>query len=445
MATANKAASDEIDAAPTKAFFVEMLIRDIALEQAVLDLIDNSVDGAKRFSEDSLADYEVNLTIDSKKFRIQDNCGGFDKKSAREYAFRFGRPTAMPQTPYSIGQFGVGMKRALFKFGRHFTVRSATEHDRWAVDVDVAKWEADADDWHFHWAEFGDETEISRKNPGTDILVKKLRTEVALRFGTEQFENAIIGLVKSKHRQFIARGMTIRVNEKHLDATDLKFSSSTKLQPGVSSFTFGAGQDAVKVRIVVGVSQSSPREAGWFVVCNGRVILEADRRKETGWGLVEENGLKIPSYHNQFARFRGVIYFDAKDASKLPWNTTKTDIDPDRPIWQKSFERMTEMMRPVIDFLNQLDADVTELGNASPLQQQVTRAAPIAADRLTKKSEFKYPKRGTLKSKKVPDLVKISYSRPARDTSILQDALDVNSPREVGEKCFDILLARHKK
>ncbi len=33
-------------ASPTKAFFVRMITRDIALEDCVLDLLDNSVDSA---------------------------------------------------------------------------------------------------------------------------------------------------------------------------------------------------------------------------------------------------------------------------------------------------------------------------------------------------------------------------------------------------------------
>jgi hypothetical protein len=37
----------EIDAEPTKAFFIDMLTRDIPLDQAILDLVDNCVDGAK--------------------------------------------------------------------------------------------------------------------------------------------------------------------------------------------------------------------------------------------------------------------------------------------------------------------------------------------------------------------------------------------------------------
>ena len=36
----------KVEAFPTKAFFVRMITRDISLEDCILDLIDNSVDGA---------------------------------------------------------------------------------------------------------------------------------------------------------------------------------------------------------------------------------------------------------------------------------------------------------------------------------------------------------------------------------------------------------------
>ena len=114
-----------IDAEPTKAFFVEMLTKDIGLEQAVLDLVDNSVDGAKALKGDNpllpFEGREIQIMISKEKFEIFDNCGGFDSEAARTYAFRFGRPQGgQNRTPHSIGQFGVGMKRSLFKFGNRF-------------------------------------------------------------------------------------------------------------------------------------------------------------------------------------------------------------------------------------------------------------------------------------------------------------------------------------
>ena len=110
---------DQINAMPTKRFFVDMFVRDIPLEQAVLDLVDNCIDGAKRVrsTSSSLEKYKVEVKLGSEEFSITDNCGGFDRTIAKEYAFRFGRPSGHESSNNSIGKFGVGMKRALFKFG----------------------------------------------------------------------------------------------------------------------------------------------------------------------------------------------------------------------------------------------------------------------------------------------------------------------------------------
>jgi len=438
--------TDQINAAPTKAFFVEMLVRDVPLEQAVLDLVDNSIDGAKQMDANDFKGRKIEIDFDRKQFRILDNCGGFQRQVARDYAFRFGRAPGTPSIPNSIGQFGVGMKRALFKFGRHFVVRSATSDETWAVDVDVDDWESKPDDWHFDWADFANGSEISRRKPGTDIVVDRLRPEVATRFGIAQFENDLTGLIKSKHRQFIADGLSISVNGTHLAATSLYLLVSNALQPGVETMSFGKSKnEIVKVRIVVGVGPSSPRDAGWYVICNGRVILEHDRRTVTGWGLVEnEQGRTIiPSYHNQFARFRGIVSFDCSDSARLPWNTPKTDVDQDSPIWQKTFERMIEMMRPVIDFLNELDKDVGEFtSEESPLLDRVNKASPTKVETLSRKAEFRAPSRGSLK--KVQREIGIQYSRPVKDVEYLEDALNVSSARAVGERTFDVVLKSQK-
>jgi hypothetical protein len=130
---------------------VEMLTKNIPLEQAVLDLVDNSIDGAKRMDPSTFEGRQVAITLNENAFRILDNCGGFGKATAKDYAFRFGRPPNTPH-PNSVGQFGVGMKRALFKFGNRFAVRSATPEEKWAIDVDVRRWVAHADDWRFAWS-----------------------------------------------------------------------------------------------------------------------------------------------------------------------------------------------------------------------------------------------------------------------------------------------------
>src|SRR4051812_30676793 len=109
-----------IDARPTKRFFVRMLVRDIELVPAIVDLVDNSVDGAKRITEpgeNRFEGLEVRLTISPERFEIVDTCGGIPLELAQRYAFRFGRPDDVDSAEGEVGQFGVGMKRALFKLG----------------------------------------------------------------------------------------------------------------------------------------------------------------------------------------------------------------------------------------------------------------------------------------------------------------------------------------
>lgn len=437
-----------ISAEPTKAFFIEMLTRDIPLEQAVLDLVDNSIDGAKSRQGDGdypFAGMTVKLEFTKDKFRIVDNCGGFNSETARTYAFRFGKPTGAPRTSHSIGQFGVGMKRALFKFGHHFNVQSTTAEDAWAVSVQVPEWERQ-NGWNFPWSTFVPNENISASTPGTEIVVTDLRPEVAGKFSTKLFENAIIGLIKSKHRQFIAGGLSVTVNDQHIDATSLYLlvADGGKFTPGSDELSFKDElAEEIKVRIIVGIGQSSPREAGWYVVCNGRVILEADRRSTTGWGVVEElsNSLIIPNYHNQFARFRGIVTFDSNDSTRVPWNTTKTDVDQDNPIWQETFGRMVEMMRPVITFLNELDADIDEhTRDHSPLLDYVSRAIAVKSEELPKQSTFVAPARGTIQ--KGTKTVKVQYGKPLDQVEFLMTELAVTSAKAVGERTFELIYKR---
>lgn len=439
---------DEIDAAPTKSFFIDMFTRDIPLDQAILDLVDNSVDGAKALAAaegGTFAQRWIKLEFDRTKFRIIDNCGGFGRLAARQYAFKFGRPSGAARTPHSIGQFGVGMKRALFKFGRHFVVASATAAESWMVEVPVDAWEA-TKAWTFEMSNTPPGSDVSPESPGTEIVVTSLRPEVSAKFSLGSFENSIVELIKSKHRQFIGDGLVISVNGTHVAATKLAVLTNEGLLPGIDTLEWQ--EDGVKItaRIVVAVGFSSPKKAGWYVVCNGRVILEADRTPITGWGLVEESKdrMVIPSFHNQFARFRGVVYFDSDDSSKVPWNTTKTNVDQDNKYWTAAFSRMMEMMRPVIDFLNELDADIEEYTREeSPLLSFVSRSQAVSPDALLITRPFSSPPRGTIV--KGPQMITIQYRRTVEDVKLLQEVYNVSSARAVGEATFDVALRKQKR
>ena len=102
---------------PTKEFFVEMLTRDIELNDAILDLLDNCLDGVVRScaSKDKLrtadfyASYCANITISPTEFSITDNCGGIPRDTAENYAFRMGGTAAsFGQGGFLYGRSGPG-------------------------------------------------------------------------------------------------------------------------------------------------------------------------------------------------------------------------------------------------------------------------------------------------------------------------------------------------
>ncbi|MEH1925542.1 O-methyltransferase [Nostoc sp.] len=82
-----------IHAEPTKDLFIYMLVRDIPLIRAIIDLVDNSVDGATHLqSNENYEGLWIKILVNKEYFQIQDNCGGITVNDAEEYAFKFGRP-----------------------------------------------------------------------------------------------------------------------------------------------------------------------------------------------------------------------------------------------------------------------------------------------------------------------------------------------------------------
>ena len=120
-----------IEGNPTKSFFIQMITRDITINDAIIDLLDNSIDGASKLRSDG--NYEglfIDITINKYEFIVKDNCGGFSLEVAQKYAFRFGRPDEAPESTGSVGRFGIGMKRALFKMGKIFKLNRQNELSR---------------------------------------------------------------------------------------------------------------------------------------------------------------------------------------------------------------------------------------------------------------------------------------------------------------------------
>lgn len=428
-----------VNARPTKDLFIDMLVKDIPLTRAILDFVDNSVDGARHLKGEG--DYQgltVKIEADPHSFRIEDNCGGFDVNTAAQYAFRFGRPRGSPSLPNSLGQFGVGMKRALFKLGRQFVVESATEQTYFRLAVDVDDWKRKEDEWEFTFDEVGLNT--ASLPPGTTIAVKALLDPVSEDFGQKLFLSRLAQEISEAHQFAINQGLSISLNATPLRSRPLQLLRSDKITPAYQELSInGKSATPVHVRMHAGIhkrTQHGPAEAGWYVYCNGRLVVGADQSSATGWGEGGES--RNPRYHNQYSMFRGYTFFTCEDASRLPWNTTKTGVDTDSPVLRAAKLEMVSLMRPVIDFLNRLDAEKESAERS--LETACATATYLDLSQITEPSGFLAPTHRP--RPRTPRTRRISYSKPTEHVDKAAEVLGVSTSKEVGEKTFDYFFKR---
>ena len=146
--------------------------------------------------------------------------------------------------------------------------------------------------------------------------------------------------IAQRHQEAVDEGFAISVGAMTVPPDPSFLLQSSELVPARVEFetTPPQGKAPVQVRIVCGIADSAPGRAGWDVLCNGRAVLRSDQSAVTGWGGDAQQF--IPSYHNQFARFRGFVFFDSPDSSLVPWTTTKTGLEQDSPVWRAAKQRM---------------------------------------------------------------------------------------------------------
>jgi hypothetical protein len=443
--------AQRVDAHPEKRFFVDMLTRDIELAPAIIDLVDNSIDGAKRITdaeaEDRYADLWVKLKLGGDRFEILDSCGGFDRRDAIKYAFKFGRHPDQPPTAGEVGQFGVGMKRAIFKLAREFKVASLSDHDRWQVVVDVDQWLDDPEDWTFP---LQDADPGEPEAPGTLVRCGRLLRSASDRLSQPAFVTRVQGEISMRHALALQHGLTVEVNDRRLVPRPPMLLSSEDLKPISYAETLSDSEGAeLEMRLYAGLAPADEGDeeidtddpalfsgydaAGWYVFCNDRALLFANRSRLTGWG--EE----VPRFHPQFRRFRGFVYLSGESAA-MPWNTAKTDVDEDSEIWEKTREHIVAALRESVKVMNRIKREVEQRPpDDRPLVHAIKRSRPVGLEQLEERRVYEVPER--------PPRVatsgrRIAYSVSADAFGRASAAMETDRPSEIGQRTFRYWMRR---
>lgn len=440
-----------VDASPAKRFFVSMLVRDIELMPAIIDLVDNSADGAKRLRPEPADDrYEglfVHVTVSPESFEIKDNCGGIDAERARSYAFKFGRAEDEDGPIGEVGQFGIGMKRALFKMGDEFRVESTSQSSRFVLPVNVADWVTEPGaDWSFKFESVEEGLEVPAEETETTILVEKLRDLVSEAFGQELFVNRLRRQIATRELRLIQQGLEIKVNEEKLEEHEPLLLSGDDLGPMRVDKEIPANGRHLDMKLWAGLVESAAADdddvddgekyrteppAGWYLFCNDRLLLYADKSTLTGWGS------EAAAYHPQYGRFRGYVFLTG-DAKYMPWNTTKTGVDEDSRVFREVQNEMFDALQKVQAVINRLKKERRQADEAQrPAVTALDAARPVPLDEVPVSIAFRVPDEPP---DPPPTAQWIRYQVDLADFERAADAVGSEAPSEVGRATFDFYL-----
>ncbi|MCX4271452.1 MAG: ATP-binding protein [Acetatifactor sp.] len=427
-----------VKANPTKEFFVNMLVRDILLKQAIIELIDNSIDGARSIRENNeYKGLEIVVKFNGERFEIEDNCGGIPVDVAANYAFRFGRPKSVQSSnTETTGIFGIGMKRALFKIGKKFAIHSTTRTSEFDLELDVENW-LSKEDWDFEFASYKENINNEGVKTGTKIVVTNLNEDIAGELCSQEFETELIEHVQRRVGLDIAYGIAITVNEKTLIGNNISLINN---EEGIKVVKEDYDDDGVNVQILGGIAPREgknypPEKAGWYIYCNGRLVVAADKSSLTTWKDMENKSSGVV-FHNNYAGFRGIVYFSSKQPEKLPWNTTKTGLDETSRVYLRAREKMLEIFKIVKGIIDEIKKNTEEKDDGVEESVAKMQGMEMTVSEIKKVVKNREMAIKSIKITTEPN-VTISYKKPKKDADELKGVLGVKSYKEVGEKTFE--------
>ena len=435
------------DASPTKEFFVNMITKDITLEDSILDLIDNSIDAAWQGAgshamtledETDLSGYKISLFLSRVRFSITDNCDGMTLDDAANHAFSFGRSASQAHDEFTIGVYGIGMKRAVFKLGRDVLIRSQyTENSgstlSFAVPINVPEWlKIKGSSWDFDIVE-----DDNRETNGVEIIVKDLTLAAKTAFENPAFIENLRRMISRDYSLYLSRGMNIEVNGEPVIEVRVELAMSDDYSPMRISYKDLQNGESVSVEMLGGMAAPPPdsnepddrfdgdKRFGWYVACNGRIVMAADKSVVSGWGTPD-----WPQWHRQYSGFIGIVLFSASNTAALPLTTTKRSVDQTSDLYGHAQLKMRDLSKEWIAYTNKRKQALEEAKE----KEAAARTVPIQQVEI--KSTLVVP---TLNVQKVEIPANVHYSVPVmRMKRLAKELGNINfSYREVGIRSFE--------
>lgn len=430
--------ADTIKASPTKRLFINILTQDVPLKPAILDLIDNSVDSYTR--KKLQGKRKIELIATPEQFMIFDECGGIALDILKEQVFRFGSKVDHNLENPTLGMYGIGLKRSIFKIGKQIILETHDGVDYSIMNLNVTEWEKDDESWDIPF-ETEKKSLIVGQNPYTRIVINNLTDESSSKFNSDVFINELIEIIKRSYCLIMKDDIDIILNGEKIEPFELYVPEADQYKPSVTIDTY----DGIEIRIICFIDPSNGtrlknaiNQRGWNFFCNNRLILANDTTELTGWKGTKDDMSALPKYHSLFNEFRGMVFLKANNPFKLPLNTSKTSLNTENENYHYVLKLMVKAARPIIEYIYEKlkkesdELEVLEQGIENQIDDDF-KPQQIAIFNFDKNETFSAPKI----TAKVNTTVKISYSREKVDVEAIKEKLNLNTYKEVGEKTFD--------
>ena len=268
------------------------------------------------------------------------------------------------------------MKRAVFKLGNSIRVHS-TYSDRskksglasFIVEINVLQWLDDPDPvW-----DFDIQDAEPAANPGVTIVVGDLHEETKSQFGSPDFIAQLHGVLERDYLLPVLRGLRVTLNDRGVAVREPLIRAGGLIRAMRSSYEDGA----VRVEMFAGMAASPPDDAepelesradtssGWYVLCNGRAVVSADRSELTGWGRTNSPmALAV-----RIDRIRAVFLERSGGAADYHHKAKPCVASP---VYLRALARMREPTRTWIDYTN---ARKRDLDGAKKVEQSTKPVA----------------------------------------------------------------------
>jgi hypothetical protein len=421
---------------PTKGLFIDVLTRDLNIQDCILDLLDNSVDSYAR--NNASGRKEIKIIINKDLFEVYDSCGGIALDKLEKEVFRIGLSHKTGDIS-TIGMYGIGLKRAMFKIGKEILFETDDGMHYAKLDMNVDSWLAKEDSWE--WPLIAEESKLTAEDAKyTRITITNINEEVGEVFDNAAFINTLIKHISVYYSMIIEHKIDFFVNDIKIDKFELKIKMEQDIEPSQKYIEY----DGVTIRVLCWIQAKDVKRTareitsrGWNIFMNDRLILLDDTSTLTGWTGEKD---QLPRFHQIYNDFRGLVFLNTNYPSKLPINTPKNSFNTETKIYKMLIDKMIDVAKPIIGYLSKKysepkgEIDNKELELETDIAKEQTDNVKVVTLQEIERQEktFKPP---VFKTR--PVAVSIQYRKPKDEADAVKKYLGVTTYGEVGKMTFD--------